>query len=186
MRFVVLTHPHERKVAINTGRMVEQAVRGTRLLVGENFDTDAELGALLGDPRCAPAVLYPSPGALDLGSADPAAVRAVFPADRTPLIVVLDGTWTTAKRILRVSRCLGGLPAIALAPAAPSRYGAIRHAPRPGCLSTLEAVHAVIDHFDRLGIAAAPAGRAHDGLLSLLDALVADVLPFVPPAHRRG
>lgn len=178
-------HRHERKVAINTGRMVQQAIEGTRVFVGENFDEDAELGSLLGDPRLATAVLYPSPEALDLGTATSADASAIFPPGRTPLILVLDGTWTTAKRILRVSGCLRALPAIAFAPEGPSRYGAIRHAPRPGCRSTVEAVHAVIDHLDRLGIAAAPPGRAHDGLLTLLDALIADVLRFVPPEHRR-
>lgn len=179
-------HPKERRVAIGTARMAHHAVTGSLLLVGERFDDDPRLLRLLDDPAVAPVILYPSPTALDLGAASPAEARAHFPRGRRPLVIVLDGTWTTAKKLLRLSSRLASLPAIRFTPPARARYDAIRREPRAECVSTLEAVHQVIDHLARLGVAAPPPGRAHDGMLALLDVMVREQVAFTPPEHRRG
>jgi len=183
--FCILMHKRERKVAIGTGRMVHRSITNSSLLVGEHFDDDPRLARLLDDPALAPVILYPSPAALDLDTASAPEARALFPHGKRPLVIVLDGTWTNAKQLLRHASRLGALPALRFTPTEPSSYDAIRHEPHLDCVSTLEAVHQVIDHFARLGIAAPPPGRAHDGMLDLLGALIHDELAFIPLEHRR-
>lgn len=185
-RFCILMHPKERRVAIGTGRMTHRALVGSTLLVGLRFDDDPRLARLLDDARLHPVVLFPSRDALDLAAASPAAARAFFPADKRPLVIVLDGTWATTRKLLHLSPRLAALPRICFTPAAPARYHRIRREPRAECRSTIEAAHQVIEGLAALEVAAAPPDRAHDVLLALLDALVREQVAFEPPGHRRG
>jgi len=180
----LLVHPKEARVAIGTARVVQRAIAGSHHLVGDAFEHDARLDRLLDRPDLYPTLLFPSPAAFDLTHATPDAARAFFPPSRRPLVIVADGTWTTAKKLLRQSPRLLALPALRLSPATPARYGALRREPRPECWSTLESVHHVIDRLDALGVAAAPPGRAHDHLLELLDSTIERQLAFEPPEHR--
>lgn len=180
----LLVHPKESRVAIGTARLVHRAIAGSHHLVGDAFERDARLDRLLDRPDLFPTLLFPSPAAFDLTHAAPVAARAFFPSSRRPLVIVADGTWTTAKKLLRQSPRLLDLPALRLSPATPARYGALRKEPRPECWSTLESVHHVIDRLDALGVAAAPPERAHDHLLALLEGVIARQLEFEPPEHR--
>lgn len=180
----LLVHPKEARVAIGTARLVHRAILGSHHLVGEAFEHDARLARLLARPDLQPVLLFPSPSAFDLSRATPDDARAFFPPHRSPLVLVADGTWTTAKKLLRLSPRLLSLPAMRLSPTTPARYGALRKEPRPECWSTLESVHHVIDRLDALGIAPAPPGRAHDHLLALLDHAISRQLAFEPPEHR--
>ncbi len=175
----LLMHPKEARVAIGTGRLVHRAVTGSHLIVGEHFDEDPRLAALLARPELAPVILFPRPGSLDLGTATAEATRALFPAHTRPLVLIVDGTWTTAKKLLRLAPRLTALPAVRFTPPHGSRYGRLRREPRAECWSTLESVHHVIDRLDALGVAEAP-GRAHDHLLDLMDMVVARQLAFEP------
>jgi hypothetical protein len=58
-------------------------------------------------------------------------------------LVVVDGTWTTARKIVARSRLLRALPCVSLRPAAPSAYR-IRREPAAHCLSTVEAIVAAL------------------------------------------
>ncbi|CAI7838165.1 unnamed protein product [Closterium sp. NIES-54] len=97
------------------------------------------------------AVLYPSPRSLELQPPQPsngpegsASSIGSQPSEvlRPSHLIVLDGTWPKAKRILCQNPWLLQLPHYHLPPhaAAPSRYGFIRKQPKFGCLSTIEAV----------------------------------------------
>ena len=177
-------HPKESRVAIGTGRMAHRSLTGSHLFVGERFEGDPRLAALLADPTLAPVVLYPGPRALDLAHATPEAARALFPSARRPLVILVDGTWTTAKTLLKRAPSLGALPAIRFTPGAPSRYDRLRKEPRPECCSTIESVYWVLAYLGALGIAAPPPASAHDHLLTLLDVTVAAQLAFEPPEHH--
>jgi len=184
-RFCILMHPKESKVAIGTGRLAHHALIGSTLVVAEHVDEVPAVARLLADASLAPAVLFPRRDALDLARATPDEARAVFPAGRRPLVLVPDGTWTTAKKLVRLSARLAALPAIRFEPSAPARYDRLRKEPRPECRSTLEAIHETLERLHALGIAPTPGDDAHDHLLVLLDALVAEQARFEPePACR--
>lgn len=180
----IVMHPKEAKVAIGTGRLTHRAVLGSHLVIGDRCDDDPRLAALLARD-VAPAILFPRADALDLDRATPAETAALFGGKR-PLVLVVDGTWTTAKSLLRAAPRIASLPALRFTPTRPSRYGRLRKEPRAECWSTLEAVHHLIDRFDALGLAPAP-GRAHDGLIAIMEDLVQRQLAFEPErAATRG
>ncbi|MFO0747227.1 MAG: tRNA-uridine aminocarboxypropyltransferase [Myxococcota bacterium] len=170
--FVILIHPKELRRKIGTGRMAHLGIAGSRLLVGADFAADRRLGALLADPTLAPAILYPARGALDLGSATPEAARAVFPPGRRPLVIVVDGTWRSVRRMRRSIPGLDALPHLRFTAPRPSGWGSVRAQPRADFWSTIEAIHYVIDRLDALEVAAAPAARAHDALLEVFTSMV--------------
>ena len=67
------------------------------------------------------------------------------------LIVLLDATWSGARKMLRLSPSLQRLPRIMFTPSTPSRY-VIKQQPQEGCLSTLEAVHELLLVLERAGL----------------------------------
>src|SRR5262249_28532165 len=108
------------------------------------------------------------------------------PLDRPPrTLVVVDGTWTTARKMVARSRLLRALPRVSLLPEAPSAYR-IRREPAAHCLSTVEAVVAALTMLEGDGARFAP-------LLAAFERLVATQLaragrhrgPFRPDRKRR-
>ena len=63
--------------------------------------------------------------------------------EQTRTLVVLDGTWSEARTLLRLNPALAALPRIAFARARPSDYR-IRRQPAEFCLSTIEALAEVL------------------------------------------
>ncbi len=127
-RVVILRHPRERKVAIGTARMAHLALANSELLEGVDFSGHARLEALAAEPGT--MVLYPGEGAQDI-----AAMKAHPP--RT--VIVVDGTWPQARKIIRTNPLLERLPRLAFTPQQPSNYR-IRREPALHCVSTVEAV----------------------------------------------
>jgi DTW domain-containing protein YfiP len=129
-RVVVLQHPRERHKAIGTARIAAACLPSAEILVGFEFEQDARARALLADPAAPAVLLYPSPEARDLKLDPP----------REPVtLVVIDGTWSQARSLLRKNPWLEDLPKVAFAPEKPSEYR-IRREPREDYVSTLEAM----------------------------------------------
>ncbi|WP_437736878.1 DTW domain-containing protein [Sorangium sp. So ce1335] len=124
-RVVLLQHPRERRVGIGTARMTHLALPNSELHEGVVFEDDARIRALAADPTT--AVLFPG------GDADPAA----GPPVRSLLVV--DGTWWQARKMLALNPRLASVRRIGITPRAPGNYR-IRREPRPECLATVEAV----------------------------------------------
>ncbi|MCO4769621.1 MAG: DTW domain-containing protein [Deltaproteobacteria bacterium] len=148
-RFVFLTHPKEaRKIKNGTGRIAHLAMPGSELLVGIDFREHPRVRALLADPSLRCRLLYPkAPGApMDAGED----LLDDDVSGRTPVLFLLDATWPFAKKMMRLSTNLQGLPRLSLKVGRPSEF-AIKHQPHPACLGTIEAV-------DRTLLALAEAG----------------------------
>ena len=128
-RVVLLQHPSESSHALNTARLAALGLVNAQLRVGEVFD---DLVDLLQTPGYRPVLLFPGEHAQVLtayGEVD----------DRPLLLIVPDGTWRKARKLLYLNPLLEALPRVTLGAVAPSRYR-LRKAPEPGALSTLEAV----------------------------------------------
>ncbi len=125
-----LQHPREELVAIGTARMASLCLAQSRLVVGTELDEHPLVRPVLDDRERAAILLWPGPGARDLAT-DP-------PSGKTTLVVV-DGTWPLAKKLVRLNPRLAALPRYGLTPARPSEYR-IRKEPTETCVSTLEAV----------------------------------------------
>jgi DTW domain-containing protein YfiP len=131
---VILQHPAERRKAIGTGRMAAQCIAGSRLHVGETVAACPGLDRDLSDPARPAWLLFPGPGAKDVDESPP---------EGRITLLVIDGTWTQASRMVRRDPVLSGLPRLSLDPDEPSRYR-IRRQPRGECLSTIEALAHVL------------------------------------------
>ena len=129
-RVLLLQHPRESEVAIGTARLAAKCLANAELHVGISFEDDAAVRAAISDPARPAALLWPGPGAVDV-LADP-------PSHPITLVVV-DGTWPLAKKLVRMNPSLARLPRYAFAPPTPSEYR-IRREPRATYVSTIEAI----------------------------------------------
>jgi DTW domain-containing protein YfiP len=128
---VLLQHPRERGVAIGTARMASLCLVNSELHVGVSFDAEPAILRALRRPDAPAVLLYPGPTATPLEQLRPDGPRT---------LVVVDGTWSQARKLVRVNRLLHELPRVSLTPATPSEYR-IRPEPRPDYVSTIEALY---------------------------------------------
>ena len=133
-RVVILQHPRERDMPIGTARMASLCLPAAELHVGVRWDDSAPLARALGDPARPPILLYPGPGARDI-------LRE--PPSGPVTLVVVDGTWSQAKTVVRDNPVLQALPRYAFATPEPSQYR-IRREPRAEYVSTIEALMHVL------------------------------------------
>lgn len=133
-RVVILQHPRERDMPIGTARMASLCLPGAELHVGVRWGECPPLARALADPARPPILLYPGPGARDILCDPP----------RGPVtLVVVDGTWSQAKVVVRDNPVLQALPRYAFATPEPSQYR-IRREPRAEYVSTIEALMHVL------------------------------------------
>jgi hypothetical protein len=108
--------------------MASLCLPNSRLFVGLDFADHADLAGELADPARPAALLFPTDAA-DLAGAPPPGPIS---------LVLLDGTWSQAKKLLQLNPRIAALPRYSLAPP-PSEY-VIRREPSREYVSTLEAL----------------------------------------------
>ena len=133
LKIIVLQDPNEVKVSKNTARLLPLCLSQCELLVGES---QADFARLANLPSESTALLYPSDEAILLDQLHPH--HSLFIKQLTHL-VVLDGTWKKAFKILQLTPVLNNFKKVSFAKIPQNRYR-IRKAPRADSLSTLEAV----------------------------------------------
>ncbi len=166
----MLQHPRERRTAIGTARLAHLCLPGSQLHVGVEFEDDAAVRAALAEAETAgrPAhLLFPGPKAVDLAEAR---------LDGPITLVVVDGTWWQARKLLKRNAWLAALPQIRFTPPAPSRYR-IRREPADDYVATVEALAHVLGRLE-----GAPERFA--GLLRPFEAMIDTQLHYV--THVRG
>ncbi|MEW5506271.1 tRNA-uridine aminocarboxypropyltransferase [Pseudomonas sp. LF135] len=151
-RVLLLQHPSEVNHALNTARLAALGLNNAQLVVGEVFE---DLPTLLNPPGYQARLLFPAEDAQPL--------QAYTSTDEPMLLVVPDGTWRKARKLLHLNPLLAALPRVTLAEGAVSRYR-LRKAPGPGALSTVEAI------VQALQVLEAPA--SFDALLTPFEALI--------------
>ena len=108
--------------------MAHLSLPNSELHLGVSFEEHPRVRALCAESGT--ALLFPGEGARD-----PATLRGRPP--RT--VIVVDGTWSQARKVLKQNPFLQSLPRIGLSPVLPSNYR-IRAEPSAECLSTIEAL----------------------------------------------
>ncbi|WP_053146379.1 tRNA-uridine aminocarboxypropyltransferase [Pseudomonas sp. P97.38] len=127
-RVLLLQHPSEVNHALNTARLAALGLNNAELIVGEVFE---QLPQLLHRPGYQARLLFPGEAAQPL--------QAYAASDDPLLLVVPDGTWRKARKLLHLNPLLAALPRVTLVDGGVSRYR-LRKAPEPGALSTVEAI----------------------------------------------
>jgi DTW domain-containing protein YfiP len=154
-RVLLLQHPRERRMAIGTARMAHLSLPNSVLRVGTDFSADPAVAEALAQPQL-PWLLFPGPTALDV---------TALPSDRAQTLIVVDGTWWQARKLIKLNPALAALPRVSFTPRQPSRY-LIRRQPAEFCVSTIEALAQVLEALE-------PGQRSFEGILAPFHAMVA-------------
>ncbi len=149
-QFLFLMHPKEfKQEKAATGRLTHLCLERSEIQVGVEFDQHPLVQARLRDERFFPMLLYPGVNTRNVSAGQ------LAPADlggRTLLVILLDATWSCARKMLKLSPSLQALPRITFTPeTAISRY-VIKQQPQEGCLSTLEATHELLLALEKSGL----------------------------------
>lgn len=140
--FLILYYDDEILKPSNTGKLMADLFPDTFAYIWQRTTVEADLTALLSDPKWCPVVVFPS----EYASPE----RVVFndelhlPNDRRPLFVFFDGSWREAKKMFRNSPYLDSAPLLSITPNRRSNYQ-IRKASRDLQLSTAEVASYVLD-----------------------------------------
>jgi DTW domain-containing protein YfiP len=170
VRVVLLQHPREARLAICSAWLTRVALENAELHRGVRFEDEPRVRALLAAPGT--ALLFPGAGATPVEEAAAAPPRA---------LVVVDGTWLQAERMLAANPALAALPRVALS-GHQSGYGELRREPAEGHLSTIEAVAHALGALERDPARFAPMVAAFRRMVALQ--LEAARGPRRSPRHR--
>jgi DTW domain-containing protein YfiP len=134
-RVVFLQHPREARVGVSTCRMAHLSLPNSTMHVLWSADQSPALAAELAEPDT--YILFPAADAVDISA-----------LPRPPhTLVVVDGTWSNAKKIVQRSALLRSLPRVAFHPDFTSNYR-IRREPAEHCLSTIEATAHALERLE--------------------------------------
>lgn len=139
-RFCLMMFDTEPLKPSNTGRLIADVLPDTQAFMWSRTETDPALLAAIADPTRQAYVVFPA-SFVD-------ASRPVFtelPAgSKPPLFIMLDGTWTEARKMFRKSPYLDGLPVFSLDVSAKSSY-VLRESPRADQHCTVEVAAALLN-----------------------------------------
>lgn len=138
-RVLLLQHPRERHVPINTARIAHLALTNSDLRLGVDFAADSAVATAIADPARPAIVLFPGQGAKDL---------ALEPPTGPVTLVLLDGTWRQASQLMKRNPALARLPRYGLSPEFESRYR-IRKEPQADFICTIEALALALGILER-------------------------------------
>ncbi len=123
-------------MAIGTARIAHLGLSRSELYQGVDFTRHPRVSGILSQPGT--AVLFPGEGAV-----------APDALDHPPeTLLVIDGTWPQARRMMALNPALRALPRIGFVPRKPGNYR-IRREPAAHCVATVEAVVEVLATFER-------------------------------------
>ncbi|WP_137919320.1 tRNA-uridine aminocarboxypropyltransferase [Hydrogenophaga sp. 2FB] len=144
----------------NTGWLVADVVSDTWAFGWSRTAVDPDLLALLADPQWQPYVVFPGEFVPPERVVTELPLSLSTPGGRRPLFVVLDGTWSEARKMFRKSPYLDHLPVLSLQPEHVSNYR-LRRSSRESHFCTSEVA--------ALCLALAGEMRAADTLAAWLD-----------------
>jgi len=179
IKFVILIHPIEVKRKIASGRMTYLSLINSEIIKGENYTYNNRVNEILDNPQNQCMILYPGRNSFNITNrADECGIKP----DKKTVLFVIDGTWATARKTMRLSQNLRSLPQICFTPPGPSNFR-VRKQPRPECLSTIEAVHHSIELLGE-SVGFDVKSRKHDQLLTLFDQFVDRQISYVSSSAR--
>ena len=178
-RFIILMHPMEfKKEKVGTGRFSHLILENSEVLVDVGFDENPRLHELLNDPEYESFVLYPGVETIDLGTTE-----LKDKLQRKAQFFVIDGTWPCAKKMMKLTTLLHDLPRVSFRNDRISEFK-VKHQPMPGCLSTVESLHQVIQELNRMGLE--ETGSAHENLMEVFRHTVNQQIQLASDPTRQG
>ena len=141
-KFVILMHPKEfQKVKNGTGHMTHLSLPNSELYVGVDFRKHKRVNTLLEDTYNLCYVLYPGDDSHNLNEAP------IEQGNKQLVIFIIDATWSTAVKLLKVSTNLQKLPKLSFTHTKSSQFQ-IKQQPENYCLSTIESTLTILELLD--------------------------------------
>lgn len=163
-RVVFVQHPRESRVPISTCRMAHLSLPNSEMHVALGAEGEPKLEAWARTEGT--AVLFPGEESVDVAQLK----------EMPKTLIVVDGTWSNARKVVERSPALRSLPRIGFLPERPGNYR-IRKEPKEHCLSTIEAVAFVLEKLEK-------APGKFQPMLRAFDAMVEKQLAFI--STRQG
>lgn len=139
-RFCLVMFDTEPMKPSNTGRLIADILPDTQAFGWSRTEPDPLLLEAVRNPDYQPLVVFPAAYA----DADRPVLTAPPLSGKPPLFIMLDGTWTEARKMFRKSPWLDALPVMSLTVTAPSRY-TLREAHGLGQHCTAEVAAALLE-----------------------------------------
>lgn len=117
----------------NTGWLIADVIRDNYAFVWSRTEVDEALIALLTDPQWQPYLVFPG----EYVAAERVTNSVTINPNKRPLFVLIDATWTEARKIFRKSAYFDAIPILSLIPERLSRYK-LRRSTRSEHLCTVE------------------------------------------------
>jgi len=129
----LIMHDIEPLKPSNTGWLIADIVADTHAFTWQRTGVEPALLELLADPRYQPVVVFPG----EYAEPERVVSDVQVVAGKRPLFILLDATWTEARKIFRKSPYLNRLPVLSLQADVLSRYR-LRRSTRSEHLCTAE------------------------------------------------
>jgi len=114
----LLMHDVEPMKPSNTGWLIADVISDTSAFPWSRTEVEPELLALLADPQWQPYIVFPG----EFVAPERVVNEVRQEAGKRPLFILLDGTWSEARKMFRKSPYLEHLPVLSLEPEQLSRY----------------------------------------------------------------
>lgn len=145
-KFVILMHPKEfQKVKNGTGHMTHLSLPNSELYVGVDFREHQAVNALIESDEHLCYVLYPGEESLKLNE------ESIEIGTKELVIFIIDATWSTAQKLLKVSTNLQKLPKLSFTHTKNSQFQ-IKQQPQSYCLSTIESTLTILEILNTHGV----------------------------------
>ncbi|WP_397449405.1 tRNA-uridine aminocarboxypropyltransferase [Pseudomonas sp. NA-150] len=102
----------------NTGWLIADVIQDTHAYGWSRTEVDAALPALLNDPQWQPYIVFPG----EFVAKERVVTEVKLEDGKRPLFILLDATWSEARKMFRKSPYLDHLPVLSLEPEQISRY----------------------------------------------------------------
>ena len=136
----LIMHDTEALKPSNTGWLIADVVPQTFAFTWSRTEVDPRLLALLADPAWQPYLVFPG----EYVAPERVVSQVANANGKRPLFILLDATWTEARKMLRKSPYLDGFPVLSIEPEQMSRYR-LRRSNRPEHLCTAEVAALCLD-----------------------------------------
>ncbi|CAH0533669.1 hypothetical protein VST7929_01540 [Vibrio stylophorae] len=128
----------------NTGRLIADVIADTSGYIWARNEPNEELLAKISDPQYQPFLVFPDEYAKP---EQPVVHQVAVAAGKTPLFILIDGSWREARKIFSKSPYLHHLPMLSICPKTLSRYQ-MRVAAKENHLATAEVAAMVLELAD--------------------------------------
>ncbi|SEM35253.1 conserved hypothetical protein [Pseudomonas sp. ok272] len=114
----LLMHDVEPMKPSNTGWLIADVISDTSAFPWSRTEVEPDLLALIADPQWQPYIVFPG----EFVAPERVVTQVELQAGKRPLFILLDATWSEARKMFRKSPYLEHLPVLSLAPEQLSRY----------------------------------------------------------------